>query len=72
MRELKEEVEILAAYLPQQLSEDEIREIARTAVQKTGAAGPKGLGLVMKELAPQIKGIADGKVVNDIVRQLLA
>ena len=66
----KEEAElsIIAKYLPQQLTEDEVREIARSVIEEVGASGPGERGKVM----PQVKGKADGKMVNQIVGDLLA
>lgn len=65
------EMEILMAYLPRQLTRDEIESLARQAIQKLGITDIKQQGLVMKELMPQVKGRADGKLVNEVVRQLL-
>ena len=71
VRELEEEVAILMEYLPQQLTEEEIREMAKEIIAETGAQGPKDLGKVMGVILPKIKGRADGKLVNQIVRELL-
>ncbi len=70
----KEEAElaILTKYLPQQLTEDEVREIARLVIEEVGASGPGERGKVMGRLMPQVKGKADGKMVNQIVGELLA
>ena len=70
----KEEAElaILSAYLPQQASRDEIVEAARQAIQETGASGPRDLGKVMPVLMQRFRGRADGREVNEIVRELLA
>jgi uncharacterized protein YqeY len=65
------EMEILMSYLPQQLTREEIEALARQAIQKLGVTDIKQQGLVMKELMPQVKGRADGKLVNEVVRQLL-
>ena len=67
----KKEIEILQKYLPEQLSEDEIKKIAKEAVEKVGAKEPKDMGKVMQELAPQVKGKADGSLVSKIVKELL-
>jgi uncharacterized protein YqeY len=69
----KEEAElaILQAYLPQQLNRDEIVEAARQVIAKVGAQGPADKGKVMKELMPGMKGKADGKIINDVVTELL-
>jgi len=71
VQELEGEVAILFDYLPQQLSEREIREIAEEIIAETGSQGPKDLGKVMGMITPKTKGRADGKLVNQIVRELL-
>jgi uncharacterized protein YqeY len=70
----KEEAElaILSPYLPQQLSRDEIAQAAREVIQQTGASGPKDFGKVMPVLMQQLRGRADGREVNEVVRELLA
>ena len=60
------EIEILADYLPQQLSDDEIRALVDEAVGATGAAGPKDMGKVMGWLAPRTRGRADGRRVSEL------
>ncbi|MEK6759442.1 MAG: GatB/YqeY domain-containing protein [Deltaproteobacteria bacterium] len=65
------EIEVLKAFLPPQLGADEIREIVKKAAADTGAAGAKDLGKVMKVIMPLVKGKADGKLVNDIVKEVL-
>ena len=69
---LKEEVTILMEYLPQQLSEEEIRSIAKEIIAETGAQDIKDLGKVMGSITPRTKGKADGRLVNQIVRELLS
>lgn len=71
VRQNEEEIAILMDYLPQQMTEDEVRSAVMEAVAATGAAAPKDMGKVMKELMPKVKGRADGKLVNQIVRELL-
>lgn len=66
------EIDILVAYLPTQLSESEIREIVKEAVEQTGASTAKDMGKVMAAIMPKTKGRADGKVVNQIVREFLS
>jgi uncharacterized protein len=66
------EAAILAEFLPEQLSEQEIEGLAREAIITTGAASPADLGRVMGTLSPQTKGKADGRVVSEVVRRLLA
>lgn len=67
----KSEFDILNQYLPEQLSEPQIREIVAAAIAATGAAGKADMGKVMKEIMPKVKGKADGKVVNAVVQSLL-
>ncbi len=64
------EAAILAEFLPQQLTESEVEEMARAAIAETGA-GPADLGRVMGRLSPQTKGRADGRLVSEVVRRLL-
>jgi uncharacterized protein YqeY len=70
----KEEAEqaILKAYLPQQLSRDEVVTAAKEVIAAVGAAGPGDKGKVMKELIPRLKGRADGKEINEVVTELLS
>jgi len=68
---LEKEIAILMQYLPEQLSETEIRGLVAAAVAQTQAASIKDIGKVMAVLMPQIKGRADGKIVNAIVREML-
>ena len=65
------EIDVLLPYLPAQLSEDEVRELVKAAVEQTGAATPKDVGKVMGVLMPKVKGRADGKMVNTIVKSFL-
>jgi uncharacterized protein YqeY len=65
------EGEVIAQYLPTQLSEDEINKMIADAISETGAAGPAGMGLVMKVLSPKIAGKADGGVVSGLVKAAL-
>ncbi len=67
----KKEIEILKRYLPEQFSEDEIKKLVKTAIEKTGAVEPKDMGKVMSELMPQVKGKAEGATVSKIVKELL-
>ena len=68
----RSEGEIIAQYLPAQLSEAELQQLINEAIAQTGAAGPTGMGLVMKVLAPKIAGKADGGVVSAAVKAALA
>ncbi|GJM16794.1 MAG: aspartyl-tRNA amidotransferase subunit B [Thermodesulfobacteriota bacterium] len=67
----KAEIDILMKYMPQQMNEDEIRDIVKSAVEETQAESMKDIGKVMKVLMPKVKGKADGSIVNKIVRELL-
>jgi len=69
--ELESEIAILEEYLPRQLSGEEIRELALQAIATTGATEARQVGNVMKMLMPQVRGRADGKIVQEIVRSLL-
>lgn len=65
------EVAVLMPYLPQQLSEEEVRQVVSDTIAEIGAISPKEMGKVMSALMPKVKGRADGKLVNTIVRELL-
>ncbi len=66
------EAAILAEFLPEQLSEAEVEGLARQAIVSTGATSTADLGRVMGALSPQTKGRADGRLVSEVVRRLLA
>lgn len=68
----KKELEILQKYLPEQLSEEEIRKLAKGAIEKTGAKEMRDMGKIMSELMPKFKGKADGALVSKIVKELLS
>ena len=67
----KAEAAVIAQYLPEQLSEREIKKMITEAIAETNAAGPAGMGLVMKVLQPKIAGKADGGVVSGLVKAAL-
>ncbi|KOS01549.1 GatB/YqeY domain-containing protein [Paenibacillus polymyxa] len=67
----KAEIEIIAQYLPEQLSEEEIKVIVQQTIQETGASSKAEMGKVMTALMPKVKGRADGKLVNQAVQQFL-
>lgn len=69
---LEREIDIVLGYMPKQLTAEEIRALAKEAVAQTGAKDAKEIGKVMGALMPKVKGKADGKLVNQIVRELLA
>ncbi|WP_291580488.1 GatB/YqeY domain-containing protein [Clostridium sp. UBA6640] len=65
------EIDILLQYLPQQLTEDEIREIVRESAEKLGANSMKDMGKVMAAVRPSTNGRSDGKIVSQIVKEYL-
>jgi hypothetical protein len=70
-QEERAELEIIESYLPEQMSREEIRTEAEAAIAQVGASSPKDMGKVMGVLMPKVKGKADGKLVNEVVRKLL-
>ena len=68
---VKEELAILADYLPEQLSEEAVREVITAVIKEVGATGKADMGRVMGAVMPQLKGRADGKLINTIVQELL-
>ena len=66
------ELEILRRFLPEALSEDEVRALIRSAVEEVGAEGVKDLGKVMKQVMPQVTGRVDGKRVSEIAKEILS
>jgi len=68
---LKAETDVLLRYLPQQLTEEELEVIVRQAVEETGASSARDMGKVMQAVMPLVKGRADGKMINVIVKKLL-
>jgi len=67
----KAEIEILKKYLPEQLSEEDIKKLAKEVIEKVGAKEQKDMGRVMQELTPQLKGKSEGATVSKIVKELL-
>jgi uncharacterized protein YqeY len=68
---LKTEISIIAEYLPEQLTEEEIKTIVQMTIDEVGASSKADMGKVMGALMPKVKGRADGKLVNQTVQQLL-
>lgn len=70
---LKEEreVEVIQAFLPERVSQEELERMVEEAIQEVGAKGPKDLGKVMKLLMPRLAGRAEGKEVSDAVKKKL-
>ncbi len=67
----KKEAQILQAYLPPAMPEEELKAIIQAAIEELGASGPAAVGQIMKVVLPKVKGRADGKQVNQLVAQLL-
>ena len=67
----KAEIEILLKYLPQQLSEEEVKQIVKESAQELGANSIKDMGKVMSAVRPKVLGKADGKLVSQIVKEYL-
>jgi len=67
----KAEIEILLKYLPQQLSEEEIKQIVKESAEEVGANSTKDMGKVMSAVKPKVLGKADGKLVSQIVKEYL-
>jgi uncharacterized protein YqeY len=67
----KKEIEVVKNYLPEQLSEEEIKKLVADSISATGAKEMKDMGKVMADLNPKIKGKADGGIVSKIVKELL-
>ena len=65
------ELDVLLRYLPEQMSEEEVRAIVKAVAEEVGVTGPGDKGKLMGKLMPQVKGKADGSVVNSVVTELL-
>jgi uncharacterized protein len=68
----KKEIEILKSFLPQPLSQEEILKIIDQSIQETQASSAKDIGKVMKSVMPKMGGKADGKLVNQLVKERLS
>lgn len=68
----REEIEILESYLPEQLSEEELRALVRQVIQEVGASSKADMGKVMGAIMPKVKGRADGRLVNRLVQEALS
>jgi len=68
----KDEAAVIALYLPEQLSEADIKKLIADAIAETNASGPAGMGLIMKVLQPKIAGKADGGFVSSLVKAALS
>jgi hypothetical protein len=67
----KLELAIIETFLPAQLSRDEVKTIVQETIAQTGVSSQKEIGKLMGALMPKVKGLADGKLVNEVVRELL-
>jgi uncharacterized protein YqeY len=66
------ELEVVLGYLPKQISRDEVTAAAQQVIVEVGAKGLQDTGKVMGKLMPQLKGKADGKMISEVVKALLA
>ena len=66
------ELDVIQSYLPQQLSSKEIARIVDEAIDETGAQSMKDIGRLMGVIMPKVKGRADGKQINEMIRQKLS
>lgn len=71
MQKEQAELAVLESYLPQQMGEDEVRALVREAIQAVGATSAKEIGAVMKYVMPKTQGRADGKLINQLAREML-
>ena len=71
VKQAKEEIEALVGYLPKQLSKEEIKEKVSAIITKIGATSMKDMGAVMKEAKGELGASADGKTINEVVKELL-
>lgn len=71
INQVKEEIAIISEYLPKELSLDEIRIIVKQVIEETGACSMKDMGKVMKSAKEKIGPAADGKTINEVVKELL-
>ncbi|MCK6257760.1 GatB/YqeY domain-containing protein [Fictibacillus sp. KIGAM418] len=69
---LKDEIVIITDYMPEQLSEEEVKDIVLAAIEQVGAVSKADMGKVMGAVMPKVKGKADGALVNRLVQQNLS
>lgn len=72
INEIKEEIQILAEYLPKQLSIEEVENIVKEVIEEQGATSIKDMGKVMKAAKEKIGAASDGKTINEVVKKMLA
>ncbi len=66
------DLEMIESFLPSRLTEDELRQIVRRAIDETGASSMREMGEIMRAVMPQVRGRADGKQVNSLVKEILS
>lgn len=66
----KKEMEILLEYLPKQLSQDEVLALVKKTVEEGGYSSKKDIGKIMKDVMPKIKGVADGRMVQEAINKI--
>lgn len=66
------EIEILLEYLPKQLTEEELEQIVSETIKEINATSMKDIGLIMKAVMPKVKGVADGNMVNKVVKKIFS
>ena len=72
INEIKEEIEILAEYLPKQLSVEEVEAVVKEVITEVGATSMKDMGKVMKVAKEKIGAASDGRTINEVVKKLLS
>ncbi|HDR4420384.1 TPA: GatB/YqeY domain-containing protein [Bacillus cereus] len=72
VNKLQSEIQILSAYLPEQLTEEELADVIKQVISEVGATSKADMGKVMTAVMPKVKGKTDGSLVNKLVIQLLA
>lgn len=68
----REEIEVIEKYLPEQMSEDDLKAALQAIIDEMGASSMKDMGAVMGKASAQLAGKADGKTISSVVRQLLS
>ena len=72
VKEAEAELAILEAYLPEQMTREEIEDHVKAVINEVGASSPRDIGKVMKPLMAELRGKADGRLVNEVVREQLS
>ena len=71
VQEAEAEIEVLMEYLPRQLSKEELNEIVKDTISEVGATSMKDMKKIMAAIKPKTKGVADGKMINELVKSNL-